>query len=140
MQFKSIGLMKLFGSAAIILLFLLGLLPAVAQAQTVTAVDITKAKLQFSWVQGSGGLPTYFKSKCGVSSGNYVTSFSQGFAQSSTDLYTIPVSAATASSPGTYFCVVLAGNPVGESAPTNEISFFAGTVPGAPAGLGLLAQ
>jgi len=113
---------------------------AVAQAQTVVAVDIAKGKLQFSWAQGSGGMPTFFKSKCGTSSGTYGTSFSQSFVQSSDNLYTIPVSAATANSPGTYFCVVVAGNPVGESPPTNEISFFAGTVPAAPIGLGVLAQ
>jgi len=113
---------------------------SMAQAQPVIAVDIDKGKLQFSWTQGSGGMPTFFKSKCGTSSGTHGTLFSQSFVQSSDNLYTIPVSAATANSPGTYFCVVVAGNPVGESAPTNEISFFAGTVPAAPIGLGVLAQ
>ncbi len=126
-------------AAAMLLLFCLGV-AAEGNAQTVTAVDISKGKLQFSWVEGTGGVPTYFKSRCGLSSGNYITSFSSPFVQSSTNLYTIPISAATASSPGTYFCVVLAGNPVGESPPTNEISFFAGTVPAGPTGLGLLAQ
>ena len=111
------------------------LLPAVASAQTVISVDITKARLSWTWTQGTGGAVAEFRVKCGPSAGTYT----------STTVLTDPAARSVpvqqvVSGPGNYFCVVVAANQFGESGPTNEVNFTAGNAPAAPSGLQITAQ
>ena len=108
---------------------------ATAQAQTTVAVDITKAKLTWTWTQGTGGMPTAFRVKCGNVTGTYgiLVSLPDPAARSASVASVITAA-------GKYFCVVSAANQFGESANSNEVSFDAGTVPVAPAGLVIQAQ
>jgi hypothetical protein len=123
---------KIIGSA----LVLAGLgLAALSYAQTTVAVDISKAKLAWSWSQGSGSAATQFIVKCGTTTGVYtkITSLTDVTARS------VPISTAIAG-PGTWFCVVTAANQFGESAPTNEVSFNAGSIPVSATSLTVQAQ
>jgi hypothetical protein len=110
--------------------------PVFAYAQaTSVAVDITKAKMTWGWDKGTGGDAAGFNVKCGTTSGSYtiVVPLTDPAARS------IPVSQVI-SATGKYFCVITAVNQFGESAPSNEISFDAGTVPVPPAGLTIQMQ
>lgn len=115
-------------------LALVGFMGGIGEAQTSISVDINKAKLQWSWSQGTGSPADEFRVKCGPSSGNYTK----------TTVVPSPTTEVAVSSAigglGAWFCVVTAANQFGESAPTNEISFVAGTIPGAPSGLQVVAQ
>lgn len=118
----------------ILLALLLALaVAAPALAQTVIAVDINKAKLL--WDAGvGGGVPTEYRVKCGTTTGVY----------SKTTLVAFPtrevtVKAAIAGE-GNWFCVVTAANAIGESGPSNEVAFLAGTPPSVPVNLRLQAQ
>jgi hypothetical protein len=105
------------------------------RAQTSVAVDIDRATLQWDWLQGTGGVVETFRMKCGSATGAYsiITVISDPAARS------VPVRNVI-SGVGTYFCAVSAANQFGESANSNEVTFTAGTVPGAPTGLRIIAQ
>lgn len=103
-------------------------------AQTTIAVDITKATLAWTWTQGTGGAVEEFRVKCGPSSGTHTTTHLAPPAARSVPVLTV------VPAPGVYFCVVTAANQFGESAPTNEVAFNAGTVPLAPTNLEIRAQ
>jgi hypothetical protein len=123
MQFKSIGLMKLFGSAAAIVLFLLGSLPAVAQAQSPPQlVNYDRAGFLISWQQGGGGPATEVRVKCGAVSKVYTFTGSLQIAGLISP-YLIPINVLP--STGKWFCAATAANVVGaqqlESGPTAEI-------------------
>ena len=104
-------------------------------AQTTVAVDINKAKLAWTWSQGSGSAATQFIVKCGPTTGNYtkITSVTD------VTVRQLPVIQAI-SGPGTWFCVVTAANQFGESAPTSEVTFNAGSIPVSPVGLSVVVQ
>ena len=104
-------------------------------AQAVISVDITKARLAWTWTQGTGGAVAEFRVKCGPSAGTYT----------STTVLTDPAARSVpvqqvVSGPGNYFCVVTAANQFGESGASNEVPFSAGNVPVAPSGLQITAQ
>ena len=114
----------------------LWLWPFLATAQVTTvAVDITKAKLTWTWTQGTGGIAAAFRVKCGTIAGTYsiLVSLPDPAARS------VAVSAVITAT-GRYFCAVSAANQYGESTNSNEVSFDAGTVPVAPAGFTIQAQ
>lgn len=92
--------------------------------------DIAKAKLIYTWTQGTGGMVTQFNARCGISTGSYniLVVFTDPALRSMPINKIITV-------PGKYFCVVSAANLAGESAYSNEVSFDVGVVPGAPASL-----
>lgn len=119
--------------ALLILALLLVASPAWAQA--VISVDIAKARLAWTWAQGTGGAVTEFRVKCGPAAGTYTstTVLADPGARS------VPVQQVV-SGPGAYFCVVTAANQFGESASSNEVPFAAGNVPAAPSGLQITAQ
>ena len=111
------------------------LLATPAWAQAVISVDITAARLSWTWAQGTGGAVAEFRVKCGPTAGTYTstTVLADPTARS------VPVQQVV-SGPGTYFCVVVAANQFGESGPTNEVNFTAGNAPAAPSGLQITAQ
>jgi len=114
-------------SRIIILLIALLFLATPAQAQTVLSVDITKARLSWSWVQGVGGAVAEFRVKCGGTTGAYTktTVLNDPAARSLAILAAI-------TGPGKWFCAVAAANQFGESALSNEVPFDAGNAPVAP--------
>ena len=104
-------------------------------AQAVISVDITKARLSWTWTPGTGGAVAEFRVKCGPSAGTYT----------STTVVADPTARSVlvqqvVSGPGNYFCVVLAANQFGESGLSNEVPFAAGNVPVAPSGLQITVQ
>ena len=99
------------------------LLAGDAAAQTSISVDISKARLQWDWAQGTGGLPDNFLVKCGQSSGSYSKTTPVAYPTT-----TIPVAQAITGQ-GNWFCTVSAINQFGESANANEVPFVAGAVP-----------
>jgi hypothetical protein len=106
----------------IVSLVLLFATPAFAQQSI--AVDIAKAKLVWTWAQGTGGVPTEFRIKCGTNSGTYTKTTAV------TNIVLREVAIATAiSGVGTWFCVGTSANEFGESGATAEVSFRAGAVP-----------
>ena len=111
------------------------LLPVGVSAQAVISVDITKARLSWTWTQGTGGAVSEFRVKCGATAGSYTgtTVLTDPTARS------VPVQQVV-SGPGNYFCVVTAANQFGESGSSNEVPFAAGNAPAAPSGLQITAQ
>lgn len=109
--------------------------PAAASAQAVISVDIAKARLAWSWAQGTGGAVAEFRVKCGPATGTYTstTVIADPAARS------VPIQQVV-SGPGAYFCAVTAANQFGESGPSNEVPFAAGNVPAAPSGFQITAQ
>lgn len=103
------------------------LFTAQAAAQTVLSVDITKATLAWAWQQGTGSPADGFNVKCGTATGVY----SKVNQVKPSSVLEYPVLSAIAG-PGTWFCVVTAFNEFGETSPTNEVTFKAGTLPGDP--------
>ena len=106
-----------------------------ADAQAVISVDITKARLSWTWTQGTGGAVTEFRVKCGPSAGTYTSTI----VLADPAARSVPVQQVV-SGPGNYFCVVIAANQFGESGPSNEVPFAAGNAPAAPSGLQITAQ
>ena len=123
--------MKIF---SLILFLLLFFVQTPVWAQTVISVDITKARLVWTWTQGTGGAVTEFRVKCGSTTGIYtkITILTDPTARFVTILSAI-------TGPGNWFCVVSAANQFGESANTNEVSFAAGQQPVGPSGLQIIA-
>ena len=106
-----------------------------AGAQTLTAVDINKAILSWTWVaDGNGGIPDTFRMKCGNQTGVYTKITDVAYPTNS-----MPVKSAISGS-GNWFCVVTASNQFGESGPSNELPFVAGAIPSSPTSLTVLAQ
>ena len=105
-----------------------------ALAQNVVAVNIQKAKLTWAWSQGTGSATSEFRVKCGASTGVYTVTTPVTFPTQE-----LAVKSAI-SGVGPWFCVVVAANQFGESAPSNEVSFLAGDVPGGATNLTVLAQ
>lgn len=109
--------MKLF----LVLIFLL--LPCLAEAQ-VLRIDLSKATMDWTWTQGTGGVADGFRFACGGATGAYTTV---------TDLLGATVRSVAVSKvikgTGTWFCVVSAYNSFGESTPSNEVNFIAGVSP-----------
>jgi len=104
-----------------------------AQSPTSIAINIERSSLQWTWTQGAppdDGMVTQFNVKCGRASGSYFTNIPivDPAARS------VPVKQVITGI-GQWFCVVTAANEAGESSPTNEVSFLAGTVPVAPINL-----
>ena len=109
--------------------------PALAPAQQSVSVDITKATLSWTWTQNGGSAVTEFHAKCGAATGVY----------SKTTILSDPATRAhpiqdLIAGPGEWFCVVTAANAFGESGPSNEIHFFAGSRPDGALTLQLAAQ
>ncbi len=98
------------------------------------AVNIDKAALYWTW-DGTTDFPTEFRCKCGNSPGNYtkITVIADPAARQ------CPVKTAIGSS-GDWFCVVTAANLYGESGPTNEVFFSAGSPPINPKNAGIKTQ
>lgn len=110
----------------------------IAHAQTSVSVDINKAKLAWTWAQGTGGPADGFNVKCGTASKTYSKTTVVGPA-----VRDIAVNSAITGL-GTWFCVVTAFNGTGtsmlESGPTNEVSFLAGAIPVNPTSLTIQAN
>lgn len=102
------------------------LLAANAPAQTSISVDINKAKLQWDWAQGSGGIPDNFLVKCGQSTGNYTRITQVLYPSTSVNISSV------ITGQGNWFCAVSAFNQFGESGLSNEVPFVAGAVPSPP--------
>ena len=99
-------------------------------AQQAIAVDISKAKLVWTWTQGTGGVPTEFRVKCGQTAGTYTKTTTL------TNIALRELAIATAiTGVGNWFCTGTVANEFGESAAAAEVSFRAGAV---PAGMGSL--
>lgn len=97
-------------------------------AQTSIAVDIDKATIVWNvWVVGQGSKPDTYHVKCGDSTGNY----NHPQVDVPSERNSTPVKSAIPGI-GAYFCVVTASNQFGESGPSNEISFEAGSKPDPP--------
>lgn len=106
-------------------------------AVTSVSVDIHKAKLQWDWAQGvspNEGIPDKYNVKCGNVTGVYtkVTAVPHPTKELAVELAIAGV--------GNWFCVVTAQNAFGESAPTNEVAFAAGTVTVPASGLRLVVN
>jgi hypothetical protein len=98
-----------------------------ATAQTAVSVEISKAQLRWEWTKGSppnDGDVEFFLMRCGNQPGNYI----KETAIASPTARSLPIKDAITGS-GNWFCVVLAGNQFGESGPSNEVAFKAGTRP-----------
>ncbi len=119
----------------ILALFLALCLGSQASAQTTISVDIAKARLEWDWIQGSGGVVEKFNVKCGQSSGTYtkITTITNPAARSAAVQGII-------AGLGNWFCTVNAENSFGISADASEISFIAGTVPLPPSGTRVTAN
>jgi hypothetical protein len=109
----------LVGGGALMLLSEL----AGGQATTIT-VDITKAKLTWTWEQGAGGPVEIWYVRCGTAPSVYslLVEVKDPAARS------LPVAQITPA-PGSYFCVVAASNSYGTSTPSPEVSYQAGKAP-----------
>ena len=90
----------------------------------ILAVDLNKARFEWNWAQGTGGLASAFSMKCGSESGNYTNSVRV----EDVSVTQMPLSSLVAS-PGEYYCAVSAVNEFGESAVSNEVHFKAGLSP-----------
>lgn len=103
--------------------------------QQAIAVDIAKAKLVWVWTQGTGGVPTEFRIKCGNSPGTYTKTT----VVSNVALRELAIATAI-TGVGNWYCVHTAANEFGESAATAEVNFRAGAVPAAASSLVIQAQ
>lgn len=97
---------------------------APAAAQTMVAVDITKASLAWD-APTTGGAVGQYHVQCGPATGSFTAVTSVPVGQT-----TQPIQQAVPQA-GKWFCVVTAENQFGTSAPSNEVSFEAGSPPGA---------
>ena len=104
----------------------LGRVPEVS-AQTV--VDLNKARMTWTWTQGTGGPVTAFRVKCGATSG------SEAILVSIPDPLARSVAVNTVVGTGKSYCRVHAANAYGESGASNEIFLDAGLVPAVPGSL-----
>lgn len=111
-----------------------------AYAQNAVIVPLAKSQLTWNWAKGTevgvnDGDVSEFRMKCGASTGVYTktTVIADSAARST------PISAVV-DGPGEYFCVVTAANAVGESGPSNEVNFIAGSLPSAATGLTIESQ
>lgn len=126
--------MKRLLVAFILVLAVLGIV-GIASAQQAIAVDIAKAKLVWVWSQGTGGVPTEFRIKCGQTAGTYTKTTAL------TNIALRELAIATAiSGVGNWYCIHTAANEFGESASTAEVNFRAGAVPAAASSLVIQAQ
>jgi len=103
------------------------------QAQSVS-VDINRAKLSWTWAQGTGGLASEFRVKCGQTSGAYTNTTVVPY-----PTLTINVKDAITGN-GNWFCAVTAANSFGESGASNEVPFVAGAAPSNSPVLSIQAQ
>ena len=111
-----------------------------AHAQNAVIVPLSTAKLTWNWAKGTqvgvnDGDVTEFRMKCGPSAGQYTK----------TTVIANPAAreiqvASVVDAPGTYFCVVTAANSIGESGPSNEVNFIAGSLPASATGLTIESQ
>lgn len=125
--------MKRFVVIALSLAVLGWVVPSFAQQSI--AVDIAKAKLVWTFTQGTGGVPTEFRIKCGQTAGTYTKTTAV------TNIVLRELAIATAiSGIGTWFCIGTSANEFGESGATSEVSFRAGAVPAALGSLVIQAQ
>lgn len=110
---------------AFYLSWLLLLLPTLSwgQATTIT-VDISKAKIAWTWVQGSGGPVEIWAVRCGTTTRIYslLVEIRDSAARS------LPIQQITPD-PGTYYCMVQAQNSYGTSGPSAEVTYKAGKTP-----------
>ena len=111
-----------------------------AHAQNAVIVPLSTAKLTWNWAKGTqvgvnDGDVSEFRMKCGPSTGNYTETTVIGLPTAREILIKDVVDA-----PGTYFCVVTAANSVGESGPSNEVNFIAGSLPASATGLTIESQ
>lgn len=111
-----------------------------AHAQTAVIVPLAKSQLSWNWAKGTevgvnDGDVSQFRMKCGASTGVYTrtTVIADPAAR------TTPI-ASVVDGPGEYFCVVTAANAVGESGPSNEVNFIAGSLPASATGLTIESQ
>lgn len=112
---------------------LIGLLLGQAMAQVIS-VDINRAKLSWTWTQGTGGLASEFRVKCGQTTGVYTR----------TTIVAYPATIANVkdviTGNGNWFCAVTAANSFGESGLSNEVPFVAGAAPSSIPVLTIQAQ
>ena len=121
---------------------------AAAQTPSIITIDIAKANLSWSWVAGAppnDGLPDQFLVKCAplgtvrdATGKNYATG--QVVTGVPYPTMKLPVTTAIKSTSGSWTCMVTAANVVGESNPTADVTFKAGSLPSDPAGLSITAQ
>jgi hypothetical protein len=121
-------------------------LPAVAGAQTVIAVDISKATFSWNWTRGTqagvnDGVPTEWWFSCGATAGapGAVPVKVPYVAPGSGNAYSQAIKPVIGGS-GAYYCSLAASNTFGVSPRSNEVQFSAGTVPVAATGLVIQAQ
>ena len=94
------------------------------------SVDIKKAKLSWTWNQGTSGMADYFQARCiRVGTSEIILGpKTLPAAREQSILSIIQVSAE-------YICAVKAGNTFGESGYSNEVTFNAGDIPNTPTDL-----
>ena len=111
-------------------IFLVLLRPNLSSAQTIYNLD--KAVFSWTWSQGTGGTANGFRIKCGNQPKNYpmTTAIPDNTAR------TFPVKTVVGGS-GNYYCVVVAYNAGGESAPSGETFFGVGAGPSTPGSFGV---
>jgi len=105
------------------------LLTIPATAQTTISVNINQARLVWDWTQGAppdDGVPMEFRVKCSIVGGAALP-----VVTTSASAREIPVKQVV-SGPGEYSCHLTAANEFAESAPSNAVSFRAGSPPTAP--------
>lgn len=118
----------------LILASLLLLLASPAYAQTIS-VDINRAKIAWDWAQGTGGVPTEFRVKCGNATGVYTKiTVLAGIAVREANVRDVITGS------GNWFCAVSVANQFGESAMSNEVPFSAGAAPSSPTNTRVTAQ
>ena len=125
-------------SLLVMFLALLIFIPSYLYAQTAIVVDINKAKLVWNWSLGlppNDGIADGYNVKCGSVSGIYtqVTPLTGNVVKELPVRQAIP-------GVGTWFCAVTAFNTIGESVPSNEVTFIAGIIPVAPSNLMIQVQ
>lgn len=88
-------------------------------------VDLSKAAFKWTWVQGTTGMVEKWHLRCGPTTGSYslLKELIDPAARQ------MPINQIITAE-GTYFCVISAVNSIGASAPSTEVSFRAGKVPG----------
>jgi len=101
-------------------------------APTVLAIDINKGTFSWQW-PGTADPSISFRVTC-TDANNVATSKDVPSSQLS-----LPVNQEL-SAGGTYTCAVIAFNQFGPSAPSNAVTFSAGTPPAAPTGLVIQAK
>lgn len=126
--------MRRFAFALALVLLAAPAAPAWAQVASSVAVDIETAVLAWDWAKGTGGDVVEFHVTCGppAQPPSILHVVADPLARS------VPLKTVVQAT-GDYECVVMAVNPFGESAPSNQVVFSAGTLPAPPTNLRIVS-